>query len=84
MFYFYTTGTVKQVDNNLLLPRRQPVQRQSFTNVAANPRTLNRTSSATKRKPKHNSVFHEHAKNGFNYWYQDQNKPMARKYKTVL
>ena len=72
----FVEGTVKQVDNNLLLPRRQPVQRHSFTNVTANPRPLHRMSSATKLKPKHNSVFHDHAKNGFKYWYQDQNKPM--------
>lgn len=73
-------GTVKQVDNNLLLPRRQPQQKPSFTNNVANPRTVYQAPSGTKRKPKHNSVFYDHAKNGFRYWYQERNKPMDRKY----
>ncbi|VDI45316.1 uncharacterized protein LOC143069662 isoform X3 [Mytilus galloprovincialis] len=72
----FVEGTVKQVDNNFMLPKRQPAQKISFSNSMANPRTMYRAPSATKRKPKYNSTYYDHAKNGFKYWYQEQNKPM--------
>lgn len=72
----FVEGTVKQVDNNFMLPKRQPAQKISLSNSMANPRTMYRAPSATKRKPKYNSTYYDHAKNGFKYWYQEQNKPM--------
>ncbi|CAG2195181.1 unnamed protein product [Mytilus edulis] len=80
----FVEGTVKQVDNNFMLPKRQPAQKISFSNSMANPRTMYRAPSATKRKPKYNSTYYDHAKNGFKYWYQEQNKPMDPEWDETL
>lgn len=42
------------------------------------PQTINRVHSSKKNKL--NTTYNQHAKNGFKYWYQEQNKPMDRKY----
>lgn len=44
------------------------------------PQTINRVHSSKKNKL--NTTYNQHAKNGFKYWYQEQNKPMDRKYLT--
>lgn len=45
------------------------------------PQTINRVHSSKKNKL--NTTYNQHAKNGFKYWYQEQNKPMDRKYLLV-
>lgn len=45
------------------------------------PQTINRVHSSKKNKL--NTTYNQHAKNGFKYWYQEQNKPMDRKYPLV-
>lgn len=46
------------------------------------PQTINRVHSSKKNKL--NTTYNQHAKNGFKYWYQEQNKPMDRKYPLVM
>lgn len=69
------SGTVKQVDNRLVMPRAiEPAK-------IPVPQTINRVHSSKKNKL--NTTYNQHAKNGFKYWYQEQNKPMDRKYPLV-
>ncbi|XP_062567384.1 uncharacterized protein LOC134229641 isoform X5 [Saccostrea cucullata] len=65
----FVEGTVKQVDNRLVLPRQIEPARISV------PQTINRIPS-TKKRNKLNTTYNQHARNGFKYWYQEQNKPM--------
>ncbi|XP_019930042.3 uncharacterized protein [Magallana gigas] len=64
----FVEGTVKQVDNRLVMPRAiEPAK-------IPVPQTINRVHSSKKNKL--NTTYNQHAKNGFKYWYQEQNKPM--------
>uniref|UniRef100_K1RH71 Uncharacterized protein n=1 Tax=Magallana gigas TaxID=29159 RepID=K1RH71_MAGGI len=66
----FVEGTVKQVDNRLVMPRAiEPAK-------IPVPQTINRVHSSKKNKL--NTTYNQHAKNGFKYWYQEQNKPMDR------
>ncbi|XP_078313130.1 uncharacterized protein LOC111128803 isoform X5 [Crassostrea virginica] len=64
----FVEGTVKQVDNRLVVPRQiEPAK-------IPMPQTINRVPSCKKNKLK--TSYNQHARNGFKYWYQEQNKPM--------
>ncbi|XP_048735500.1 uncharacterized protein LOC125650960 isoform X5 [Ostrea edulis] len=65
----FVEGTVKQVDNRIVLPRQMEPAKISV------PQTINRVPSSKKVR-KLNTTYNQHARNGFKYWYQEQNKPM--------
>ncbi|KAK3092575.1 hypothetical protein FSP39_004562 [Pinctada imbricata] len=68
----FVEGTVKQIDNKLVVPLiREPLKNPYATNSNGF-----RKFSAGKKRNKLNTTYNDHAKNGFKYWYQEQNKPM--------